>query len=146
MLVINRTQRGKAEPLRQAKAAAATQVAAITSKVRQAFVTPITGQELTYQEKERQALAYLALSADPDPADPDARDAFGFIFGEVGITGQTAYQVAQVIAYKAGEMRKFGPMIERLRLQVSADLDAATDEAQVAQIVEFFRADIEALV
>jgi hypothetical protein len=146
MLVIERSAHGKGAPLRRAKVEASARIVAITSDIRRAFVSPIVGQELTYAEKEKQAVAYLALTVEPDPADPVALDAFGFIFGEVGITGQNPYQVAQVIAHQAALMRWFGPVIERMRLQAVSDLSAAADEGAVLSLIAAFEVDMRALI
>ena len=145
MQVINRTPFGKGAPLRKARQDAHVRIRARADQVRRAFVTPITGQELTYQEKERQAEAFLAAAPVPDPAHPDDLRDFGFIFGEVGITGQSAFQVATIILHKRDVMRDIGPAIERLRLQAAARVDAAPDAAAVDQAVADYEDSMDAI-
>ena len=75
---------------------------------------PIYG--INFKDDGDQALAFLAVTPEPDPADPADAAAFAFVFQEVGITGQTALKVAQLIAFKAEQWRGLGPLIERERL------------------------------
>ena len=145
MQVINRTPFGKTAPLRKAQQNAHARIISIADQVRRAFVTPITGQELTYQEKERQAEAFLAASPVPDPAHPEDLRDFGFIFGEVGITSQTAFQVATIILHKRDVMRDIGPAIERLRLKAAVQVDAAPDAAAVDQAFADYENSMDAI-
>ncbi len=142
MIQISRTAESIAGPLLAKKAEANDKIVSITSEVRQQFVTPIIGQELTYQEKERQAITFVAEAVEPDPDDPADQDAFGFIFGEVGVTAPTPQQVAQVILNKAAGMRYYGPMIERLRLTVMSNIESSTTEAEADQALSDYIEDL----
>lgn len=131
MRTFQRSEDSKGTPLRQAKARAAAEVAAITDAVRRKYVPAIAGQELTYQEKEAQALAFLA--AEPEPQ--EAGEVYTFIFAEVAITAQTPRGVAEAILEQAAAFRsQIGPQIERQRLIAGRAIqDAATvDEAGAA--------------
>ncbi|WP_321829737.1 hypothetical protein [Thalassovita sp.] len=131
MQVLTRSAASKSAILNSQKQAAQEALAVAVGETRARFITSIPGQELTYIEKERQALAFLAATAEPDPADPADAAAFAFVFQEVGITGQTALKVAQLIAFKAEQWRGLGPLIERERLAASAAIDAAQDQGQI---------------
>ena len=144
-LTLNRTEASKGAPLRHLKEAAHNRITFVADQLRRKFVTPITGQELTYQEKERQAEAYVIATSEPDPTDPDDQRDFGFIFGEVGITGQTPFQVATIILYKRDAMRMIGPAIERLRLKASFDVDMSAAEVEIDQIVNDYEEDMKAM-
>jgi hypothetical protein len=138
MFVLQRSEESKACPLKEAKAALLDQVDEATGKVRQSFVTPIIGQELTYREKERQAAAYVALPVEPDPEAVETKEEFGFVLGEVGLTAETPWQVAQVILGKAAIMRQIGPIIVRARMVARAAIqDAETEEAAHAAFTGF---------
>lgn len=132
-------------PVDEAKRHGLVAVIDETDSVRKLFITPITGQDLTYKEKEIQAAAYVALSQEPDPQSPEARDQFGFVLGEVGLTAETPYQVAQVILAEAAVMRAVGPVIERGRLEANDAIGAAQDGAGVAQALSVFRAKLAEL-
>lgn len=140
MLVLNRSEESKARPLEAHKTQSVALVDAEIDKVRRMFVTPITGQELTYQEKERQAKAYVALSTEPDPQSPAALDQFGFILAEVGLTGETPWQVAQVILSKAAAMRHVGPAIERGRMVARDQIAKAESELEIELVLSQFKA------
>jgi hypothetical protein len=131
MQVLTRSAASKSAILNSQKQAAQEALAVAVGETRARFITSIPGQELTYIEKERQALAFLAASPAPDPIDPAQFAAFKFVFEEVGITGQTPYQVALVIAYMAGRWRDVGPLIERERLAATAAIDGAQDPDQI---------------
>ncbi|MEC8197347.1 MAG: hypothetical protein VX228_13795 [Pseudomonadota bacterium] len=131
MQVLTRSAASKSAVLNAQKRAAKRALAEAVGETRARFITSIPGQELTYIEKERQALALLAATPEPDPADPADSAAYAFIFQEVGVTALTPYQVAQVIAHMAEAWRGLGPLIERERLAASAAIDAAQDPAQI---------------
>ncbi len=142
MLVLNRSAESKEAPLKAARAAAKEQVIATADKVRRVYLTPITGQELTYKEKEDQADAFLL--AETEPTEPGTE--YCFIFGEVGITADTPRGVAEVVVYKAHLYRVYiGPAIERLRLLAEKNIAAATTTAEVDTALAEFLEDMEEL-
>ncbi|WP_264213215.1 hypothetical protein [Leisingera thetidis] len=115
------------------------EVIGITEATRRRYLTPITGQELTYDEKKHQAIAFLA--ADPEPSEPG--EDFTFIFGEVGITADTPYEVAQVVVNMAHTYKtSLGPMIERLRLLAGKRISEAATVLEVEQALAEFAEDI----
>lgn len=138
MLQVSRTDSSKTIELASFREEAEQRVATITSNVRRKFIPSIVGQEITYSEKEKQALAFLSQETEPASDDSD----YGFIFGEVGITAETAYQVAQVILYKADILRQVGPMIEHIRLKATNAISIAQDKESIDVIVAEFEEDI----
>lgn len=120
----------------EAKAQAGRAVA--TARLR--YITDLPAQGLIYSEKEAEAKAYL--SADPEPA---SLDAFPWIKREVGVTGSTAYEVAQVFSNMAALWRNVGPEIEGLRLEATAAISAAGSEPEVNAALDNLRAGLEAL-
>ena len=110
------------------------------AEVRRAYITELPGQDMIYLAKEQEAQAYLA--ADPEPVDLAP---FPFIAGEIGTTGQTAYEVAQVFANLAGLWRAAGAALEAVRMSGPAALEACTTPAEVAAALAAILAEIEAL-
>jgi len=142
ILKLKRSEKAKSVPLLKEREAAKLTVVNVTEKVRSSFLTPITGQGLTYKEKEEQAIAFLQAETEPKEAGP----AYGFVFGEVGITAETPYQVAMVILYKADFYRaQIGPAIERLRLLANVNIEQAVSIEEVKTAVEEFTEDMELL-
>jgi hypothetical protein len=130
MLVVSRSTESKAAELAAYKADAITKLNEMSEQVRSKFITTIAGQEMIYLMKEREATAYMA--ADPEPV--DLTD-YPFIAGEVGTTGQTAYEVAQVILNLADLWRVVGASLEQVRITTLAGIQAATSKGEVDQIV-----------
>lgn len=128
MLTLQRSERSKSAPIEKARRLANDTVVSVTDSVRRSHLSPITGQELTYKEKEDQADAFILAS--PEPTEPGSE--YGFIFGEVGITASTPMGVAQVIAYKAHIYRAYvGPGIERSRLLASKSIQDASTQDEI---------------
>lgn len=145
MITLRRSAASLAAPLRNAKSEASQQISQLASDLRQIFIPAIAGQELTYQEKEKQALAYIAASPEPDPTNVQDMDHYGFIFGEVGVTAPSPYQVAQIILFKAQAFRSVGPKIERLRLKAYSDVMTCTTEAEIDAVVQAYERDLAEL-
>lgn len=88
------------------------------------FITPGSGQAMSYQEKHNEALAFLA---DPEITEEDTPH----LTAEVGITGQDRYQVAQVIVNTKAMWRPISASIDRLRLSAKEAVDEATNPAEI---------------
>lgn len=143
MLKLSRTQASKDIPMDMARAKAHQAAVNMTSKVRAHYLTPIVGQEMTYAEKEKQAIAFLASEVKPDKMGSD----YTFIFGEVGITGDNTTEVAERIIAVAGMFRtQVGPEIERLRLLAKKNINEATTEEDLDVIVAALIEDMENLI
>lgn len=141
MQVLRRSDVSKSSVLSGLKQTALNDVAAAVSGVRGQFVTSIAGQDLVYIEKERQAVEFLNSVPEPDMNDAVVRQRFSFVFSEVGITGETPYQVATVIAFMAARWRQVGPEIEALRLTASAAISGASGRAEIeAALSDLFAA------
>lgn len=142
MRTLHRSPASLEAPLREARTAAARKVIEVTDAVRGKFLTKAVGQELTYSEKEAQAVAFLAAS--PEPQEPGTE--YGFVFGEVGITADTPRGVAEAVLAKAYAYRaEIGPMIERLRLLAGKKIDEAATVAEVEQALAEFIEDMEVI-
>lgn len=95
---------------------------------RRLYVTALPGQEMIYLAKEAEAARFL-VDPDPDMA------SYPFIAAEVGITAQTAWQVAQIWAFMATLWREVAAELEQTRLGLSAQIAAATTPAELADII-----------
>lgn len=112
----------------------------VLGRARRSFITDLPGQGMIYLDKEQEAKRYLAL--DPEPS--DLTD-FPWIYSEIGITGQTAYQVAYVFSYKASLWRHVGPILEALRLEVGGRIDAAQGQADLDAALTYLKTELENL-
>jgi hypothetical protein len=107
------------------KAAACARIDAMAEALRQQVLTPGAGQMATYQAKAFQARALLQ---DPAPIESNYPD----IFNEIGITADTAHEVAMAVMAAAEKWRLFGRTIEQVRLAGKKAVRAATDTAGIA--------------
>lgn len=103
------------------------QIDADAEAERRKYITPGSGQAMTYQQKAAEATAYLA-DTDPVPAD------YPLLAAEVGITGETIADVAAVVDAHYQAWRLIGAAIEQVRLGGKAAVDAAetAEDAQAA--------------
>ena len=99
------------------KAGALARIKAQAGATRARYISTIPGQEMIYLAKEREAAAFLA----GEPGD------YPFLSAEVGETGQTIEQVAQVVLNLATAWRAIGAGIEALRVRANAAVAAAED-------------------
>lgn len=140
MRILNRTQGSKDADLAEYRAKGIDQVNALAEVVRAIFVTNIIGQEMIYIRKEEEARAYL--SADPEPE--DLTD-YPFIAAEIGSTGETAHQVAQVYVNLANQWAQLGSEMERARISSINYIESAPDTATIDEEIETIRIAIDEL-
>ena len=77
-----------------------------------------------YQAKEAQATALLQ---DPTPTEGEYPD----IFNEIGVTADSAAEVAAAVLAAAEKWRAFGRLVERARLAGKKAVAAAPDTAAI---------------
>jgi len=115
--------------LARAQAIVAVNRAAGTCRAKYITVTP--GQEMTYAEKEREALAYLAASS-PVPAD------YPMLVAEATATGVTLPELAAEVVRVAADWRLIGSQIEGIRRRAIVAVQAATTTAEVDAVTWHF--------
>lgn len=93
------------------------------------YITPGTGQAMTYQQKVSEAQAFKSAN-DPQPSD------YPILSSEVGITAETLNDVADVVLAAFAQWQQIGAMIESIRLGAKRVIDAAEDEAAARAIVD----------
>jgi hypothetical protein len=108
-------------PLADFKVQKKAEIDATVEQIRGRFITLGVGQAMVYQEKEREALAYLADNQVVGP----------HLQAEVGITGEDLFQVATIIVFMAAQWREISARIEGKRLEVKAAIDAAANHTEV---------------
>lgn len=101
-------------------------------EARAPFITQIPGQEMLYLVKEAEAKTFVV---DPAPV----MSQYPLITAEVGITGGTALQVAQVWLGRGALWRQIAATLEAMRLTAAAAIDAAPDAAAIDAAVAAFR-------
>ena len=112
------------EDLATAKAAACATIDARAEALRLTVLTPGAGQMAAYQAKEAQAAAFLQDGTPTEVEYPD-------IFNEIGITADSAAEVAAAILAAAEKWRLFGRVVERTRLAGKKAVQAAADMAGI---------------
>lgn len=115
--------------LEDLRATAKTRVDAAAEAHRLTYITPGSGQAMAYQQKLEEAKAYLAdtsLTAADCP----------HVFAEVGITGETAEAVAQVVAGMHAAWQVKSADIEHRRLAAKAAIDAAETAEAISAAAE----------
>lgn len=108
----------KADTLNDLRAAAKAAVDTAAEAYRLTYITGGAGQAMAYQQKLEEAKAYLAdtsLTAAECP----------HVFAEVGLTGQTAWEVAQVVVNLHAIWQIKSADIERKRLAAKMAIDTA---------------------
>jgi len=111
-------------PLDFAKAGTVPRINYDAGVSRSKFITVIAGQEMTYAEKEREALAYLAASS-PVPAD------YPMLVAEATATGVTLPELAAEVVRVAADWRLIGSQIEGIRRGAIMAVQEATTTAEV---------------
>lgn len=92
-------------------------------RVRQNFITSLPGQDMIYLRKEQEARAYLL---DEDPIMTN----YPMLSAEVGVTAETAYQIAQIWLYMSNSWQVIAAQLEGLRLvAINSVTSAANEEA-----------------
>lgn len=104
------------------KVALSAQIDAAAEAVRARYITPGSGQAMTYQAKATEA---ERLAADPAP---DAAT-YPLLSAEIGVTGDTLADVGAVVRAAHAQWQIMGGAIERARLAGKAAVMAAGDEA-----------------
>ena len=110
--------------LDDAKTSVCAEIDAEAERRRNAVLTPGSGQMAAYQEKERQARALLS---DDTPTEGEYPD----IYNEIGITADSAGEVAMAVLAAAEKWRAFGRLVERARLAGKKAVAEADDVAAV---------------
>ena len=101
--------------LADAQGRAIQQINRIRGETRQRFITSIPGQDMVYMEKERSARAWMAEFQATGVEPPS--EAYPAISAEIGLTGETAFQVAYIYIHKSEEWRQLSPIIERVSIK-----------------------------
>lgn len=114
--------------LAQMRTDASTRVDTAAETARLKYITPGTGQALTYQAKADEIRRY---DADTNPVKAD----YPFLAAEIGITGPSLTAVADVVREAMALWDQKGGEIERTRLKAKADISKATKADDIEGIV-----------
>jgi len=114
--------------LMRARAEAVTRVNAEVSALRARFQTEGAGQAEIYADKRAEAVAFVAADA-PDLAD------FPLLRAEVGVSAESAWQLAQIWLWKSDSARTIRDASEAVRMQAMAAIAGAAsiDEVEAVQ-------------
>ena len=126
--------------LLQAKGKAEAAMNKTIGGIRSRFITDLPGQDMVYQRKEAEALAYLAM-----PVPPTELSRFPFLAAEVGITAPNVYQLAQVWVNMASQLSYVAAMLERIRMTIVLAIEGAKSEAELNLIADQLRLTLSGL-
>lgn len=84
------------------------------------YITPGSGQAMTYQAKAAEAIRYHEASGAGE---------YPLLSAEIGVTGATLGDVAATVIAMHNQWLLMGAQIERARLSAKAAIEAAEDEA-----------------
>lgn len=107
-------------------------------RIRAAYITVIPGQEMTYSDKRAAALAFMADAAPTAAVYPQ-------IYGEVGITGATAQEVAGTILAQSDAWTNISAILEPARLAASVAIKQAASLAEIDAALQAFNTNVENL-
>lgn len=115
------------------KAALLVQIDSAAESVRALYITPGSGQAMTYLAKADEAERLMGTQH-PDEADPAD---YPLLSAEVGITGASLADVGAVVLTAYRQWQVIGGAIERARLAAKAAIAAAENaaEARAAALV-----------
>lgn len=121
------------------KAEALSTINRITSAIRERFVTPISSQSTVLELKRQQAAAFLAelsetaaQGLEPDPS------SYPLVYAEVGITADTAENVAQVYLGLNAIYLQILALVEQSRLTAVNSVENAVTKEQVDSALAAF--------
>ena len=106
-----------------------------TGKVRQRYITTIPGQEMVYLPKEAEARSYVQ-DRKPNPLN------YPLLTAEVGVTGDSHWEVAQIVLNKAMRWRTVNAQLEQLRLSTTKQINEAVSQEALNQILEQFESEL----
>lgn len=135
--IFSRSETSKTLELNGCKDKAKDAVNTKMDKIRSRFITPIAGQSMIYMAKEAEALAYVAATTEPYTVTGWEQD-YPFIAGEVGSTGSSPYEVAQVYLNLAAQWRYIGSQLEKARITSIQAIGLAQSETAVDQALGEF--------
>jgi hypothetical protein len=110
-------------PLNTLKLTLTAQVDADAEAARLLWITPGSGQALTYEQKRAEA---ERMATDPAPQP----EAYPMLAAEVGITADTLSDVGALVRSRAAAWTVIAAQIESLRLQAKAAVMAAINAAE----------------
>lgn len=111
--------------LSQARRLALIEIDETAGRVRQRFISPGHGIEMSYNEKNLEALAYRQ----------DPSGSFPLLESEVGITAPTLEAVVQVIETNRAVWTAVEAQINQVRLQAKKDVNAASTTAEIETVL-----------
>lgn len=116
-------------PINEVKERACADIDYAAEKTRSQFLTPGSGQALTYNYKVEEAIGCVG-----DPAPKET--AYPFLAASIGIDGSTVVEVAESVLSRRDQWRNIGVAIERIRLHGKARVREAPDHSAVEDVMQ----------
>lgn len=138
MMILSRSQSSKDEELLSYKDQVSKKMMDVMNAARSVIVTPLVGQEMIYGAKEDEAKRFLEISPEPDDL-----SAFPFLSEEVGITAESALELAQLWSQTGPQWRITAAKLEGLRMKFKSDMVSAQTKTEVDQLASYFEASMK---
>lgn len=116
--------------LAQARKDSMMKISQLIGQVRERYITVIPGQEMIYSAKEAEAKDFLAA----DPVLVDLSE-YPMISAEIGITADTAYELAQVWMNMSVMWRNLSAHLEKIRLGAISRIEKATTLQEIDLVI-----------
>lgn len=130
MIILIRSASSHNKELLAFKLKTKNQINTLIGEARSQYITTLPGQDLIYNAKEKEGIDYLNPDQTPTLSD------FPFISAEIGTTGQTAQEVAQVYLNLSHTWRTVAAQLEQIRLGYISQVNTAADTAEVILALE----------
>jgi hypothetical protein len=124
--------------LNRFKSEALVFVMALIKRARERFITNLPGQDAIYQAKEAEAIAYIN-------AENPVLSEFPLLSAEVGITANTAIDLANLWITMANQWRNTAAQLESIRMTANIAINSATTEAEIEAALDNLRSSINNL-
>ena len=121
--------------------AADDRVNLIIGRARSLFITDAPGQQMTYLAKQTEFKELLVMVE--EPADPSI---FPFLFAEIGITGTSITEVAQIVLNLAHQWGLIGSSLEKIRMGTNAQIALAQTRTELLAIDAAFKDNLGVLL
>lgn len=122
-------------PIEAQRFTAIDQINILAEKARLRSITPGAGQALVYQAKREEALRFLTLHPEPNAVDVESHSEWPLLSAELGITGDTLYEVAGTVHRMAQHWIQIAAGIERVRLQAQNDIATAQSDVEIRMVL-----------
>jgi len=112
------------------KTASKRKIDTVAESARARYITPGSGQAITYQEKVKEAIDYVTYDQ------PDNMHNYPFIAAEAKVTGKSLIEIAKNILTKSSAWMNANVKIEEIRLKGKIDIESANNLNTIENVLK----------